>query len=64
METLVYLYIMRGREGIQQGRSKKFSENLFPSLPLPPSRHPSSSHIIGFSSEKLLEEQEGLLTRF
>jgi len=64
METLVYLNIRRGREGIQQVRSKKFSENLFPSLPLPPSRYPSSSHIIGFSSEKLLEEQEGLLTRF
>ena len=52
---------MRGREGI--GR-KKFSENLFPSLPLPPSRHPSSSHIIDFSNEELVEEQEGLLTRF
>ena len=61
METLVYLYIKRGRESIV---CKKFSENLFPSLPLPPSRHLSSSHIIGFSSEKLLEEQEGLLTRF
>ena len=50
METLVYLYIRRGREGIDQG-SKQFSENLFPSRPLPPSQHPSSSHIIGFSNE-------------
>ena len=64
METLVYLYIRRGREGIHGVRSKKFSENLFPSLPLPPSRHPSSSHIIDFSNEELVEEQEGLLTRF
>lgn len=61
METLVYLYIRRGREGIHVSN---FSKNLFPSLPLPPSRRPSSSHIIGFSNEELLEEQEGLLTRF
>ena len=60
METLVYLYIRRGNESIQASNYL----NLFPSLPLPPSRHPSFSHIIDFSNEELVEEQEGLLTRF